>query len=404
MKRLPVHNLAPGTSGYILKTVAGVSVWVPAPTDVATLFDAKGDVLVATANDTPARLAVGSNGQVLTADSTQSTGVKWGTPASGSVASDAIFDAKGDLPVGTAADTAARLPVGTDGQTLTADSTQATGVKWATPASGFADPTTTLGDLIARSSSAPSRLAIGTDGQILTADSTQTLGMKWAAAAASVRDRRWFKASSDTTVDEFNDDSLDGAWGRVDNVSSRAVWTEGADVLSVRNNGGDGSNELHAMMRLLSGVGGAPATGDAFVVAMRIMSQPGANYAMAGIVLANGNTYGAGSQIVGFTFVSSGAPQTSDTRAFTNYSTNGSTSASNITSYQGHLTYLRLVYLGSNSWRTDVSPDGITWLTGPSTLSLTLTPTYVGVMSSSWGSGTKSVISYEFMRRVSGIS
>jgi hypothetical protein len=46
-----------------------------------TLLDAKGDLISATANDTPARLAVGTNGQVLTADSTASTGIKWAAPA-----------------------------------------------------------------------------------------------------------------------------------------------------------------------------------------------------------------------------------------------------------------------------------------------------------------------------------
>jgi hypothetical protein len=49
-----------------------------------TIFDAKADLLTATANDTPARLAVGTNGQVLTADSTAGTGLAWATPASGS--------------------------------------------------------------------------------------------------------------------------------------------------------------------------------------------------------------------------------------------------------------------------------------------------------------------------------
>jgi hypothetical protein len=40
----------------------------------------KGDIVTATASATPARLGVGSNGQVLTADSTTATGIKWATP------------------------------------------------------------------------------------------------------------------------------------------------------------------------------------------------------------------------------------------------------------------------------------------------------------------------------------
>lgn len=46
------------------------------------------------------------------------------------------IDAKGDLIVGTAADTVTRQGVGADGLVLMADSTQSTGVKWAA-AGGF---------------------------------------------------------------------------------------------------------------------------------------------------------------------------------------------------------------------------------------------------------------------------
>lgn len=43
-------------------------------------------------------------------------------------------------------------------------------------------PLTTKGDLMVRSTSVSTRLPIGTDGHLLTADSTQTAGVKWAAS------------------------------------------------------------------------------------------------------------------------------------------------------------------------------------------------------------------------------
>jgi hypothetical protein len=45
-----------------------------------TIVDAKGDLIAATANDAVNRLAVGTNGQVLVADSGETTGLKWNNP------------------------------------------------------------------------------------------------------------------------------------------------------------------------------------------------------------------------------------------------------------------------------------------------------------------------------------
>ena len=54
----------------------------------------------------------------------------WGG-GGGSVATDTIFDAKGDLPVGTGSNTAAKLTAGANDTILVADSAQTTGLKWA---------------------------------------------------------------------------------------------------------------------------------------------------------------------------------------------------------------------------------------------------------------------------------
>jgi len=61
---------------------------------VTTVVDAKGDLLVGTANDTVGRLAVGTNGQYLVADSAETTGLKFATLPSSVSTLDLTINAK----------------------------------------------------------------------------------------------------------------------------------------------------------------------------------------------------------------------------------------------------------------------------------------------------------------------
>lgn len=97
---------------------------------------------------------------------------------------------KGDLLVRNAT-SITRLGVGSDGQILMADSGTALGVKWAAaPVTGMTDPTTTAGDLIVRDT-AINRLGIGANGQVLTVDTSLPSKLKWAAAPGGGSDTPW---------------------------------------------------------------------------------------------------------------------------------------------------------------------------------------------------------------------
>jgi hypothetical protein len=131
---------------------------VPTSTDLvkdgATAIEALGDSIDASLVD----LKGGTTGQVLSKNSNTDmdftwvtdaagdiTGVTAGTGISGGGTSGTVtitnsmateIAAKGDLIVGTGSQTFDNLTVGTNGHTLVADSTTATGLKWAAPAAG----------------------------------------------------------------------------------------------------------------------------------------------------------------------------------------------------------------------------------------------------------------------------
>jgi hypothetical protein len=84
-------DLKGGTTGQVLAKASGTDLdfsWVAQDDSNAiqnAIVDAKGDLIAATADNTPARLAVGTNGHILTADSTAATGIKWAAAPSPTV-------------------------------------------------------------------------------------------------------------------------------------------------------------------------------------------------------------------------------------------------------------------------------------------------------------------------------
>ena len=79
-----------GATGDIEGVTAGIGIsgggtsgTVTVTNSMATAIDAKGDLVAGTGADTFARLAVGANNTVLTADSAEATGLKWATVAGG---------------------------------------------------------------------------------------------------------------------------------------------------------------------------------------------------------------------------------------------------------------------------------------------------------------------------------
>jgi hypothetical protein len=82
--------VASGATGDIEGVTAGIGIsgggtsgTVTVTNSMATAIDAKGDLIAGTGADAFARRSIGANNTVLTADSAEATGMKWATPTSG---------------------------------------------------------------------------------------------------------------------------------------------------------------------------------------------------------------------------------------------------------------------------------------------------------------------------------
>jgi len=136
-----------------------------------------------------ARIPVGTDSQVLVADSAESLGVKWQDFPQ-------PLTTKGDLF--TYSTIVARLPVGITGQILSANAAETTGLEWI---NNDPSPLTSKGDIYTFTT-VNERLAVGSNGQILTANNAQPTGLEWTTLAAG--DVNGPVSSTDNAIPKFD--------------------------------------------------------------------------------------------------------------------------------------------------------------------------------------------------------
>lgn len=329
----------------------------------------KGDVWVFSTSDV--RLPVGTNGQILSADSSQATGLKWINAGSGTVTSVALtapaflsvagspITTSGTLAIslanqnanlvfagpssgGAAAPTFRSLVVAdvptlnqnttgtaanitaSSNSTLTtlsalslpgsqvtgnisgnaanvtgtvAIANGGTGQVTAAAAFGALSPLTTKGDILVFSTLS-TRLPVGTDGQVLSADSTQTTGLKWVAAAAGT------VTSINVSVPAY----MSSSGGPITTSGTIALdfSSQTANKFFASPNGSSGSPSFRAIVaadvptlnqNTTGTASNITASSNSTLTTLSALSLPGTQ--VTGVILANGSIPFSGNQSMG---------------------------------------------------------------------------------------------------------
>lgn len=213
-------------------------------------------------------------------------------------------------------------------------------------------------------------------------------------------DVRWTRLASDGSAsaqdDEFRNASIDPKWVRVDNAghSGYTTWVEGGDSLtSIFGITADAAGELHAYMQPY-----ALAVGESISCHLGMTGQGGV-FPMAGLIIADGVTYGAGLQVVFDMDNFYGAEPGFGIEEWSGYNTRDVNQSMPMRSAIPQ--HMKLFRDAADVYRAYCSVDGVQWaLLGSTTLALT--PSHVGVFVTSWTTGIKQSAAFDYFRRQTG--
>jgi hypothetical protein len=154
------------------------------------------------------------------------------------------------------------------------------------------------------------------------------------------------------------------------------VITEGSGLLSAKykNQTAEDANGLV--------IAKAFTVGDAWAVPLRMMVEPGGANASAGLILADGVT-ATDNVVIGHLQKTTSQLLVGRHGTWTDMSTAPWVST-DIATWAFPWIWLKITYQATNTFRFEVSPDGLSWTTwGESDITQVMTPTHVGVFWSS---------------------
>lgn len=210
----------------------------------------------------------------------------------------------------------------------------------------------------------------------------------------SIRDLAWTRSDGPHDLDdEFNDASLNEAWTRIDVNELDLVYTEAADVLSVKHPGGAGdtAGPAHCLVKPLGALT-PPVTIEA---AFRYFRRYATNHQMFGLIMTDGTDLTSqGTWMMPYSSSSTATAWTLSVRSFNDLNAGEVAMHGNETwELIGGPLYQRMVWVSSNTFRCEWSPDGVSWHQFPtSDISRTMTPTHIGFAMSTWLQNTPGCI------------